>query len=65
MTPDQVSMTAYECNSPILANDRAFKGEEDDSGSEDGYRVANDEPVGAFPGTAADYGRSTTSNSYY
>jgi hypothetical protein len=45
--------------------DRAFKGDEDDSGDEGGYRVGTGEPVGAFPGTATDYGRSKTSNSYY
>jgi hypothetical protein len=45
--------------------DRAFKGDEDDSGDEDGYRVGTGEPVGAFPGTATDCGRSKTSDSYY
>jgi hypothetical protein len=45
--------------------DRAFKGDEDDSGDEGGYRVGTGEPVGAFPGTATDYGRSKTSSSYY
>lgn len=57
--------TLMQLRAPPKPADKAFKGEEDDSGSEDGYRAANDEPVGAFPGTAADYGRSTTSNSYY
>lgn len=44
---------------------KAFEGEEDDSGSEGGYGGLSPEPVGTFPGTAADYGRSATSSSYY
>lgn len=43
--------------------DRAFHGDEDDSGGEDAF--ARTEPVGAFPGTAGEYSRSATSSSYY
>ena len=57
--------TLMQMRAPPEPEDRAFKGDEDDSGDEDGYRGLTCEPVGAFPGTAADYGRSTTSNSYY
>jgi hypothetical protein len=57
--------TLMQLLAPVEQAGRAFKGDEDDSGSEDGYGGVTGEPVGAFPGTAADYGRSTTSNSYY
>lgn len=53
-----------QMRAPPEPAEKAFKGEEDDSGSEDGYG-GSAEPVGAFPGTAADYGRSATSSSYY
>lgn len=43
--------------------DRAFRGDEDDSGGEDGYLRAN--PPGAFPGGAVEHDRSATSSSYY
>lgn len=48
---------------PPTPREKAFRGEEDDSGAEDGYARA--EPVGAFPGTANDYKRSATSSNYY
>ncbi|KAH9826707.1 pH-response regulator protein palC [Teratosphaeria destructans] len=49
---------------PPDPNEAAFRGDEEDSGDEaDG--TGRGEPVGAFPGTAHDYGRSATSNSYY
>jgi hypothetical protein len=58
--------TLMQMRAPLDPGERAFKGEEDDSGDEDGYGgVTAGEPVGAFPGTAGDYGRSKTSNSYY
>jgi hypothetical protein len=58
--------TLMQMRAPPEPEDRAFKGDEDDSGDEDVYEGATGEPVGAFPGSAADYGRrSTTSNSYY
>ena len=60
--------TLIQMRAPPDPEDRAFKGDEDDSGDEaGGYGggTGTGEPVGAFPGTAADYGRSKTSNSYY
>lgn len=48
---------------PPTPGEKAFRGEEDDSGGEDGY--ARVEPVGAFPGTGNDYTRSTTSSTYF
>jgi hypothetical protein len=57
--------TLVQMRAPPEPEDRAFKGDEDDSGDEDGFGGGTGEPVGAFPGTAADYGRSKTSNSYY
>jgi hypothetical protein len=51
---------------PPTPDEKAFRGEEDDSGGEDGYPRA--EPVGAFPGTSNDYAsRSATAStsSYY
>jgi hypothetical protein len=60
--------TLIQMRAPLDPGERAFKGEEEDSGDEGGgYGVGTGtgEPVGAFPGTAADYGRSKTSNSYY
>lgn len=62
--PTLDASSLMQMRAPPEPADKAFKGEEDDSGSEDGYGGST-EPVGAFPGTAADYGRSTTSNSYY
>jgi hypothetical protein len=45
--------------------DGAFRGEEEDSGGEDRY-ARGAEPVGAFPGTGGEYGRSAAaSNNYY
>ncbi|EME49074.1 hypothetical protein DOTSEDRAFT_49406 [Dothistroma septosporum NZE10] len=49
---------------PPEPDEAAFRGEEEDSGGEETYR-STAEPVGAFPGTANEYGRSATSNSYY
>jgi hypothetical protein len=62
--------TLVRMRAPLDAGERAFKGEEDDSGDDEGgyggVTAGTGEPVGAFPGTAADYGgRSKTSNSYY
>ena len=60
--------TLIQMRAPPDPEDRAFKGDEDDSGDEAGEYgggTGTGEPVGAFPGTAADYGRSKTSNSYY
>ena len=58
--------TLMQMRAPLDPGERAFKGEEDDSGDENAYGGGSTgELVGAFPGTAADYGRSQTSNSYY
>ncbi|KAF2480827.1 hypothetical protein BDY17DRAFT_255131 [Neohortaea acidophila] len=48
---------------PPDPNQQGFRGAEDDSGDEAVY--GQGAPVGAFPGTAAQYGRSGTSSSYY
>lgn len=48
---------------PPTPDEKAFRGEEEDSGGEDGF--ARCEPVGAFPGTGSDYNRSAASSSYY
>jgi len=63
--PTLDAATLMQMRAPPEPEDRAFKGDEDDSGDEDGYGGVTGEPVGAFPGSAADYGRSKTSNSYY
>jgi hypothetical protein len=69
-TPQQYSPpvldteTLMRMRAPPEPDEKAFGGEEDDSGREDGFGQRS-EPVGAFPGTAGDYGRSATSNSYY
>ncbi|OQO04164.1 hypothetical protein B0A48_10774 [Cryoendolithus antarcticus] len=57
--------TLWKMRAPIQPEDRAFKGDEDDSGEDDGYAAARSEPVGAFPGSAIEYGRSATSADYY
>ncbi|KAK4636101.1 pH-response regulator protein palC [Fulvia fulva] len=49
---------------PPEPEEAVFRGEEEDSGDEEGYGGVV-EPVGAFPGTGEEYGRSGTSNSYY
>lgn len=49
---------------PPEPEEPVFRGEEEDSGGEDDY-VGRSDPVGAFPGTAEEYGRNTPSNSYY
>ncbi|KAM0721513.1 hypothetical protein Q7P37_002437 [Cladosporium fusiforme] len=62
-----------QLRAPVEQSEDAFGGDEEDSGSESGgYAGAgagSAEPVGAFPGTAADYGagvgRSATGSSYY
>jgi hypothetical protein len=52
---------------PPEPGERAFRGDEADSGEEDGYgRGAAPAAPGAFPGTAGDYaGRSATASSYF
>lgn len=57
------SGTLLQMRAPLDPNQKAFRGDEEDSGGEEVYR--RPEPVGAFPGTAMEYGRSTTSSSYY
>lgn len=53
-----------QMRAPPEPDEKAFRGEEADSGDELVY--GESEPVGAFPGTAGDYlGRSATSSSYY
>ncbi|KAI5371062.1 Putative pH-response regulator protein palC [Septoria linicola] len=58
-----------QMRAPPEPEERAFRGEEDDSGDEGHGGVYGQQqhvqPVGAFPGTASEYGRSATSNSYY
>jgi hypothetical protein len=44
---------------PPDPGDAAFEGEEDDSGEEEERESAN-VPVGAFPGTKAEYSTGTT-----
>lgn len=51
--------TLSRMRAPPDPSDGAFRGEEEDSGDENVYRTS--EPVGAFPGTANEYGQS----SYY
>ena len=48
----------------VQPGEGGFGGEEEDSGDE-GVGNGRAEPVGAFPGTGAEYGRSGTSASYY
>jgi hypothetical protein len=64
-TPPALDMdTLVRMRAPPEPDEKAYRGDEEDSGGEGGFdRVS--EPVGAFPGTASDYGRSATSNSYY
>lgn len=50
---------------PDPVDEATLRGEEDDSGGEDGYGDRGTEPVGAFPGTGGEYSRAGTSNSYY
>ena len=57
------SSTLAQMRAPPDPAELAFRGEEEDSGGEDSYERS--EPVGAFPGTANEYGRSATSSSYY
>lgn len=61
--PSLESATLSQMRAPPDPNQRAFRGDEDDSGGEDVY--GRNEPVGAFPGTGLEYGRSATSNSSY
>lgn len=51
-----------QMRAPPEPEEEAFRGVEADSGDEE---VFNAPPVGAFPGTGGEYGRSATSNSYY
>ena len=55
--------TISKMRAPPDPIDHAFRGEEEDSGGEEVY--GRSDPVGAFPGTATEYGRSATSSSYY
>lgn len=62
--PPVLSMDALvRMRAPPTPDEKAFRGEEEDSGGEGGY--GSPEPVGAFPGTGNDYTRSATSSSYY
>ncbi|KAF7186909.1 pH-response regulator protein palC [Pseudocercospora fuligena] len=56
--------TLASMRAPPEPDEKAFRGEEADSGDEEGFGRSSD-PVGAFPGTSGEYGRSATSNSYY
>lgn len=56
--------TLGRLRAPIQPSQQVFRGEEEDSGDEAGYGRGG-QPVGAFPGSEAEYGRSGTSNSYY
>ncbi|KAF2209335.1 hypothetical protein CERZMDRAFT_47229 [Cercospora zeae-maydis SCOH1-5] len=53
-----------QMRAPPEPDEKAFRGDEEDSGNEGIYGEGN-EPVGAFPGTAGDYGPRAASNSYY
>lgn len=57
------SGTLAQMHAPPDPNQKAFRGDEEDSGDESMY--GRGEPVGAFPGTEQEYGRSATSSSYY
>ena len=61
--PSLDTATLSQMRAPPDPNQQAFRGDEEDSGGEDVYRRGD--PVGAFPGTAFEYGRSSTSDSYY
>ncbi|PPJ53721.1 hypothetical protein CBER1_00885 [Cercospora berteroae] len=62
--PSLDSDVLAQMRAPPEPEERAFRGDEEDSGDEGVYGQRN-EPVGAFPGTAGEYQRSATSNSYY
>lgn len=51
-----------QMRAPPEPEEKAFRGVEADSGDEEAFDAP---PVGAFPGTGGEYGRSATSNSYY
>ena len=55
--------TLAQMRAPPDPTEHAFRGDEEDSGGEDAY--GRSDPVGAFPGTGTEYGRSATSSSYY
>lgn len=57
--------TLAQMRAPPDPDEAAFRGEEDDSGGEEGFGGRTGEPVGAFPGTGGEYARTGTSNSYY
>ena len=65
MPPTLDPGTLAQMRAPPDPNEAAFRGEEEDSGGEEGYGGRSGDPVGAFPGTGGDYARSGTSNSYY
>ncbi|WPG98923.1 pH-response regulator protein palC [Acrodontium crateriforme] len=63
-TPPSLDASALALmRAPPEPDERAFRGEEDDSGKEDQFQGRS--APGAFPGSGAEYGRSATSNSYY
>lgn len=62
--PSLDTSTLISMRAPPEPDERAFRGEEADSGDEEPFGRSS-EPVGAFPGTSNEYGRSATSNSYY
>ncbi|KAK3068952.1 hypothetical protein LTR53_013077, partial [Teratosphaeriaceae sp. CCFEE 6253] len=62
--PQLDTQTLVLMRAPPDPEEAAFRGEEDDSGGEE-YGSRRSGPVGAFPGTAGDYARSGTSQSYY
>jgi hypothetical protein len=61
--PTMDSSTLAQMRAPPDPAELAFRGDEEDSGGEDSH--GRSEPVGAFPGTANEYGRNATSSSYY
>lgn len=61
--PNIDAYTLTQLRAPPDPEDLAFRGDEEDSGGEDGYGTSN--PPGAFPGAGTDYGRSATTHSYY
>jgi hypothetical protein len=59
VTPALEEDVIVRMRGPPDPGDAAFEGEEDDSGEEEERESAN-VPVGAFPGTKAEYSAGTT-----
>jgi len=63
--PTLDAQTLAWMRAPSDPEERAFRGDEDDSGGEEVYSGRPGDPVGAFPGTGEEYARTGTSHSYY